>query len=142
MKFFTSQHIDNDSNSISANDIYFIMRHSNGQTLISQLGGALENISSTNLLQNNLQTRINRHISYDEGIVRSMVEDNQGNLWVVRESSIDRYNPKTGTTEVFGPNDFDFNMSFTEARPVHDPARPTISPWVRRWAALPSTLPR
>lgn len=127
MKFFTSQHIENDSNSISANDIYFIMRHSNGQTLISQLGGALENISSTNLLQNNLQTRINRHISYDEGIVRSMVEDNQGNLWVVRESSIDRYNPKTGTTEVFGPNDFDFNMSFTEARPVHDPGTNDIT---------------
>lgn len=120
MKFFTSQHIENDSNSISASDVYFIMRHSNGQTLISQLGGALENISSKNLLQNNLQTRINRHISYDEGIVQSMIEDNQGNLWVVRESSIDRYNPKTGTTEVFGPNDFDFNMSFTEARPVHD----------------------
>lgn len=127
MKFFTSQHIENDSNSISASDIYFIMRHSNGQTLISQLGGALENISSTNLLQNNLQTRINRHISYDEGIVQSMVEDNQGNLWVVRESSIDRYNPKTGTTEVFGPNDFDFNMSFTEARPVHDPGTNDIT---------------
>lgn len=127
MKFFTSQHIDNDSNSISANDIYFIMQHSNGQTLISQLGGALENISSTNLLQNNLQTRFNRHISYDEGIVQSMIEDNQGNLWVIRESSIDRYNPKTGITEVFGPNDFDFNMSFTEARPVHDPATNDIT---------------
>ena len=127
MKFFTSQHIDNDSNSISANDIYFIMQHSNGQPLVSQLGGALENISSKNLLQNNLQTRINRHISYDEGIVQSMVEDNQGNLWVVRESSIDRYNPKTGTTEVFGPNDFDFNMSFTEARPVHDPGTNDIT---------------
>lgn len=127
MKFFTSQHIDNDSNSISANDIYFIMQHSSGQTLISQLGGALENISSTNLLQNNLQTRINRYISYDEGIVQSMVEDNQGNLWVVRESSIDRYNPKTGTTEVFGPNDFDNFISFTEARPVHDPATNDIT---------------
>ena len=127
MKFFTSQHIDNDSNSISANDIYFIMQHSNGQTLISQLGGALENISSTNLLQNNLQTRFNRHISYDEGIVQSMIEDNQGNLWVIRESSIDRYNPKTGITEVFGPNDFDYNMSFTEARPVHDPATNDIT---------------
>lgn len=127
MKFFTSQHIDNDSNSISASDIYFIMQHSNGQTLVSELGGALENISSKNLLQNNLQTRINRHISYDEGIVQSMIEDNQGNLWVVRESSIDRYNPKTGTTEVFGPNDFDFNMSFTEARPVHDPGTNDIT---------------
>ena len=127
MKFFTSQHIDNDSNSISANDIYFIMRHSSGQTLISQLGGILENISCKNLLQNNLQAAFNRHISYDEGIVLSMIEDNQGNIWVVRESSIDRYNPKTGTTEVFGPNDFDFNMSFTEARPVHDPATNDIT---------------
>ena len=127
IKFFTSQHIENDSNSISANDIYFIMQHSNGQTLISQLGGMLENISSPNLLQNNLQTAFNRHISYDEGIVQSMIEDNQGNLWVIRESSIDRYNPKTGTTEVFGPNDFDFNMSFTEARPVHDPATNDIT---------------
>ena len=127
IKFFTSQHIENDSNSISANDIYFIMQHSNGQTLISQLGGMLENITSKNLLQNNLQTGFNRHIGYDEGIVQSMVEDNQGNLWVVRESSIDRYNPKTGTTEVFGPNDFDFNMSFTEARPVHDPGTNNIT---------------
>ena len=127
IKFFTSQHIENDSNSISANDIYFIMQHSNGQTLISQLGGMLENISSPNLLQNNLQTAFNRHISYDEGIVQSMVEDNQGNIWVVRESSIDCYNPKSGTTEVFGPNDFDFNMSFTEARPVHDPGTNNIT---------------
>ena len=127
IKFFTSQHIENDSNSISANDIYFIMQHSNGQTLISQLGGMLENISSTNLLQNNLQTAFNRHISYDEGIVQSMVEDNQGNIWVVRESSIDCYNPKSGTTEVFGPNDFDFNMSFTEARPAHDPGTNNIT---------------
>lgn len=127
IKFFTSQHIENDSNSISANDIYFIMQHSNGQTLISQLGGMLENVSSPNLLQNNLQTTFNRHISYDEGIVQSMVEDNQGNIWVVRESSIDRYNPKTGTTEVFGPNDFDLNMSFTEARPVHDPGTNNIT---------------
>ena len=127
IKFFTSQHIENDSNSISANDIYFIMQHSNGQTLISQLGGMLENISSTNLLQNNLQTAFNRHISYDEGIVQSMVEDNQGNIWVVRESSIDCYNPKTGTTEVFGPNDFDLNMSFTEARPVHDPGTNNVT---------------
>ena len=127
IKFFTSQHIENDSNSISANDIYFIMQHSNGQTLISQLGGMLENITSKNLLQNNLQTGFNRHIGYDEGIVQSMVEDNQGNIWVVRESSIDCYNPKSGTTEVFGPNDFDLNMSFTEARPVHDPGTNNIT---------------
>ena len=56
-----------------------------------------------------------------------MVEDNSGNIWVVRESSIDKYNLKTGKMEVFGPNDFDFNMSFTEARPAHNPATDDIT---------------
>ena len=56
-----------------------------------------------------------------------MLEDNSGNIWVVRESSIDKYNLKTGKMEVFGPNNFDFNMSFTEARPAHDPATDDIT---------------
>ena len=46
---------------------------------------------------------------------------------MVRESSIDKYNLKTGKMEVFGPNNFDFNMSFTEARPAHDPATDDIT---------------
>ena len=56
-----------------------------------------------------------------------MVEDNQGRIWVIRESSIDCVNPKTGQCNVFGPNDFDFNMSFSQSRPYHDPASNNIS---------------
>lgn len=112
---------------MAANDVNFIIEHSNGETYISQLGGILESIVNKKLLQDNLKTKYFKNINYNEGIVQSMIEDNEGNLWVIRESSIDKYNLKTGKTTVFGPNDFDYNISFTEARPTHDPATNDIS---------------
>ena len=125
--FYTTTYVEGDTTRLAANDVNFIMQHSNGQTYVSQLGGILQNVVSKNLLQNNIQLSYNKKVNYDEGTVQSMLEDNSGNIWVVRESSIDKYNPTTGKMEVFGPNDFDFNMSFTEARPAHDPATDDIT---------------
>ena len=127
IKFYTTTHVDGDTTRLAANDVNFIMQHSNGRTYVSQLGGVLQNVTSKNLLQDSLQFSYNKKISSDEGTVQSMVEDNAGNIWVVRESSIDKYNLKTKNLVVFGPNDFDFNMSFTEARPAHDPATDDIT---------------
>ena len=62
-----------------------------------------------------------------EGNVQSMIEDNSGNIWLIRESSVDKYNPKTKKLTVFGPNDFDLNMTFSEARPIHDPVTDNIT---------------
>lgn len=127
IKFYTTTYVDGDTTRLAANDVNFIMQHSNGRTYVSQLGGVLQNVTSKNLLQDSLQFLYNKKISSEEGTVQSMVEDNAGNIWVVRESSIDKYNLKTKNIEVFGPNDFDFNMSFTEARPAHDPATDDIT---------------
>ena len=127
IKFYTTTHVDGDTTRLAASDVNFIMQHSNGRTYVSQLGGVLQNVTSKNLLQDSLQFLYNKKISSDEGTVQSMVEDNAGNIWVVRESSIDKYNLKTKNLVVFGPNDFDFNMSFTEARPAHDPATDDIT---------------
>ena len=127
IKFYTTTHVDGDTTRLAASDVNFIMQHSNGKTYVSQLGGVLQNVTSKNLLQDSLQFLYNKKISSDEGTVQSMVEDNAGNIWVVRESSIDKYNLKTKNLVVFGPNDFDFNMSFTEARPAHDPATDDIT---------------
>ena len=125
--FYTTTYVEGDTTRLAASDVNFIMQHSNGQTYVSQLGGILQNVVSKNLLQNNIQLSYNKKVNYDEGTVQSMLEDNSGNIWVVRESSIDKYNLKTGKMEVFGPNNFDFNMSFTEARPAHDPATDDIT---------------
>ena len=59
--------------------------------------------------------------------ITKYVLSDQGRIWVIRESSIDCVNPKTGQCNVFGPNDFDFNMSFSQSRPYHDPASNNIS---------------
>ena len=127
IKFYTTTYVDGDTTRLAASDVNFIMQHSNGKTYVSQLGGVLQNVTSKNLLQDSLQFSYNKKISPEEGTVQSMVEDNAGNSWVIRESSIDKYNLKTKKMEVFGPNDFDFNMSFTEARPAHDPATDDIT---------------
>ena len=103
------------------------MEHTSGKMYISQQGGVMEEIVNKSLLQDNLKMKYFHAIDVNEGIVQGMVEDNQGRIWVIRESSIDCVNPKTGQCNVFGPNDFDFNMSFSNSRPYHDPASNNIS---------------
>ena len=47
-----------------------------------------------------------------------MVEDHDGDLWVIRESTINRLRSGTGIVEQFGPNDLDNRTEFTEAPPT------------------------
>lgn len=127
IKIFKSQYLPNDTTTLEASDINYIMEHTNGNMYVAELGGVLEQVVSKSLLENNLKVKYFHNINPNEGIVQSMVEGNLGRIWVVRESSIDVVNIKTGMSEVYGPNDFDFNMSFTEARPYHDPSSNNIS---------------
>ena len=127
IKFHETNYIEGDTTALEANDVTFIIEHSSGKLYVCEMGGVLERITSTNLLQDKLKLEYMKQVSLNEGLVQSMVEDNEGNMWVVRESSIDKCNLKTGQVEVFGPNDFDYNMTFTEARPYHDPATNNIT---------------
>lgn len=127
IKFYKTTYAPNDTMSLAANDVNYVLLHSNGNTYVSELGGILEKIEGKNLLKDSLKVDYFKQVNLNEGIVQSMIEDNWGNLWVIRESSIDKCNLKTGATEVFGPNDFDFNISFSEARPIHDPATNNIT---------------
>ena len=127
IKFYKSTHIMGDSTSLMASDVSYTLSQSNGGTYISSIGGSLAICTSKNLLQDNLTVSNIKAITLDDGIVQSMIEDNANNVWIVRESSIERYDPKTGTTCVFGPNDFDYNMTFTECRPLHDPSTDYIT---------------
>ena len=127
MKLYTNQHQYGDTTSLLANDVNSILVRPNGGITVSNLGGTLQKIQEQNLLKNNLKLAYLNWINPDEGIVQSMVEDRHGNIWVIRESSIDKYDPKTHKVDVFGSNDFDMNLSFTEARAIHDPATDNIT---------------
>lgn len=127
IKFHKTRYIEDDTTSLTADDVNYTLVRSNGETFISSLGGALSIITSKNLLQDNLKTKYFHQLNPDEGIVQGFVEDNKGVLWVIREASIDKCDLRKNTMEVFGPNDFDYNMSFTNARPIHDPATDNIT---------------
>ena len=127
IRFHTTSYRENDIESLTAADINDILMRSNGETYVSCIGGTLDKITSKKLLQDNLKVRYCDFISTNEGNVQSLIEDNRGDIWLIRESSIDRYNPKTKKITVFGPNDFDLNMTFSEARPVHDPSTDNIT---------------
>ena len=127
IRFHKSKHRYGDPTSLMADDVNHILVRSNGQTYISTLGGGMGIVANKNILDSNISLKNINTLNLDEGIVQSMIEDNSGNIWIIRESSIDKYNPKTGKIDIFGPNDFDYNMTFTEARPIHDPATDLIS---------------
>lgn len=126
IKFYMSCHIDGDSLSLTSNDVNYTLVCTDGTTYTSSLGGSMQQLTSKELLQDNLRFSYFKLLNPEEGIVQSMVEDNRGIMWVIRESSIDKVDLRKGTVEAYGPNDFDFNMTFTEARPCHNPATDDI----------------
>lgn len=127
LKLYKSTYIPNDTNSLAVNDINYIMQQSNGSILISTIGGTLQSINEKELCKDNLKFSFIKWLNPEEGNVQSMIEDRKGCIWIVRGSSVDKYDPKKQKLTVFGPNDFDLNMSFTSARPIHDPGTDAIT---------------
>lgn len=127
IRFYKSSHKQDDSTSLMASDINYVLFRTNENTYIATMGGSLAIVTSKSLLQDNIKVRNIKDINPDEGIVQAMIEDNAGNMWIVRESSIDKYNPETQVYDVFGPNDFDYHMTFTDARPLHAPSTDQIT---------------
>ena len=60
-------------------------------------------------------------------MVQSVVEDNNGYLWIMREGSIDSYNLATGELLQYGPGNIGTGVELSEAKPVHDPKTDIIS---------------
>lgn len=127
LKLYKSTYMPNDTNSLAVNDINYIMQQSNGSILISTIGGTLQSINEKELCKDNLKFSFIKWLNPEEGNVQSMIEDRKGCIWIVRGSSVDKYDPKKQKLTVFGPNDFDLNMSFTSARPIHDPGTDAIT---------------
>ena len=127
LKLYTSQHRQDDTSSLWANDVNSVLVRRDGKVSVTTLGGTLQRVEQKNLLADNLKFDNNEQMDPNEGIVQGLVEDNRGCIWVIRESSIDKYDPVTHKMEVYGANDFDLNMTFTEAKPIHDPATDDIT---------------
>ncbi len=118
---YLTRQVEGDTTSLQSGDVLQTVAMRSGHVYVATLGGGIQQVASGNLLANQLKFRRLPQFSEDEGNVQSMIEDQQGNLWVVRESTIDKYNPKTGHVSQYGPGDLDGRCDFTEAQPYYNP---------------------
>lgn len=90
----------------------------NGKMYVSTMGGGLQEADFSKLLSGDMSFSNVDAVDDEEGIIQSISEDMRGNLWLVRESSIDMYNPGNGGYHVFGPGNWNGNIEFTESSAI------------------------
>jgi len=109
-----------DTTSLTTSDVMQTLVASTGDIYVVTMSGGLQKITSTDLLGKRLTFTTIRLKNPQGGIVQSIVEDLDGNLWVPREASLEKYNPQTGEMLSFGDNEFGGHIEFSEAEPTID----------------------
>ena len=119
IKYYYTTHEKGDTASLLAPDVLnaYACRQS-GQLYVTTMGGGLQCADGGNLLRDGIRLSSVKGLDPDEGMVLSMIEDRRGGLWLIRENSLNRLDCRSGRLEVYGPNDWDDEVEFTEAEPV------------------------
>lgn len=125
--FYTTRHVLGDSTSLMAGDVLQTLVTRDGHIIVATLAGGVQQMTSESPLRDNLKFRKLANVKPYESIVQSVAEDNSGNIWIIRESSIERYNPATGAFAQYGPNNIGHDVEMSEARPVHNSKTDAIS---------------
>lgn len=126
IKFFKTNHVSGDVTSLRTNDVMQVLAARDGTVYVTTMGGEMQRVIDTGLLHDGLKfASMSRgsdgsHMSYyapEGGGIRSMIEDVDGNICVVRETSLVLYDVARDRMTVYGPNDLGENLEFTEALP-------------------------
>lgn len=135
IRFYTSVHIMGDTTSLMANDVMQTLVTRSGRILVVSLGGGVQQIEA-NPLGDNLKFQDLPDVKPGEGIIQSIAEDNKGNIWMMRESTIDKYDISTGKLFRYGPGNIGDDIELSEAKPVYNPRTDVIS--VAAWGGFVS----
>lgn len=116
--FYTTTYVSGDKNSLASNDVFQTLITHDGSIYVNTMGGGLQAIEKGSLLQDNLKLRNITAVGSQEGLIQSMTEDKDGNIWLVRETTINKYIPSKKTCLVFGPADMTYKVVFSEGKPI------------------------
>lgn len=119
IRFHTSRHIVADTTSLMGSDVLQTLVTSRGDIIVATLGAGVQRLKSASPLAGNLRFGSLQGVRPDQGIVQSLAEDNAGNVWIVRESSIDKYDMGSGTLMRYGENNIGLGVELSEAKPAH-----------------------
>ena len=113
-RLYFTRRSDNNLHSLYASDVTQTYISKAGDVYVATMGGGVQRMSADNLLADNLPMEPVEGIDANEGLVLSITEDADGNLWFVREGSLNRYNPSKQGCEVYTSNDWNRTEEFTE----------------------------
>ena len=126
LRFFHSSHVFRDTKSLLSSDVLQTLIGRDGKVYVVTLGGGVQQLLSTQPLADNLRfSRLLHHRSSD--LVLSLAEDRLGRIWMVGESTIDRYDPKTQNTVRFIPYLFGDDIELSEAMPRYDATKDELT---------------
>ncbi len=121
IRFFANTHVQGDTSTLGASDVTQTLVARDGKVYAATMSGGLQvTDGGKNLLSNAIHFKTIDMPTSEEGIIQSLTEDRNGNIWIARESSIDMYNPRSGKIDLFGPNDFGEKTEFSEALSATD----------------------
>ena len=119
-KFYSSQHHQQDNTSLRTSDVMQTLVTRDGQIYVATLGGGIQQLTSDNLLQDNLHFKMLPLPNRSMGNPMSMSEDRQGNIWIAYETEVCRFSPATGQMERFNPNYPSDQIELTEGQSAID----------------------
>ena len=120
MRFYPTTHEDGDTTSLQTSDVMQVLVTPKGTIYVATMSGGIQQITSDNLLQKNLKLHTVNTMNQGAGNALSMIEDQQGNIWITRESEVNRYNTKSGLLERFDINSIGKMTELTEAKTAID----------------------
>ncbi len=89
--------------SLSANDIFYVCTTKKGETFLATYGGGINKIEETDEngfpLQFKAYTKAN---GLPSNVILSMMEDDEGSIWIASENNLSRFNPDKEIFETFG----------------------------------------
>ncbi len=121
LHFFTTCHDPKDTTSLQTSDVAQVLVTKTGTGYVVTMGGGIQRITSSQLQRDHLHLERVYAMNQGEGSALSLLEDNQGHIWIVREAEVNRYHVKSGRLEQFGPNSMSENANLTEALPAIHP---------------------
>ena len=118
IRFYTTSYHQGDTASLRTCDVLQTLITRKGAVYVTTMGGCIQRITSDKLLQDNLRFFTPKDQTH--GNTLSLIEDRNGNVWAVREATLDMLTPGKGLAAEYGPNKLGDHIGFTEAQPVID----------------------
>ena len=106
---------DNDIQSLGANDIHCIFEDTENNMWLGTFGGGLNKLKSKISDQDLKFDVYDRRVGMPNNVIYTIIDDNNGNLWLTTENSIVKINKKTKSIESFGKGNELENVEFSEA---------------------------